>query len=73
VQRFDETIDGRTYHIEVSHVGRDRWRAHVVRRPGIPTAMMPFYGPTPAAAARLLAEWLARAHRSATRAAVAES
>lgn len=65
MHRFSETIDGRTYHIEVAKVECDRWRAHLVRLPGVPTAMMPFYGPTPDTAARLLAEWLARAHRMA--------
>ena len=65
VQRFSETIDGRTFHIEVSRVSSDRWRAHIVRAPGLPAALMPFYGPTPDAAARMLAEWLARAHRTA--------
>jgi hypothetical protein len=64
VQRFAETIEGRTYHIEVARVARDRWRAHLVRVPGVPTAMMPFYGPTPDAAAQLLTEWLTRAHRT---------
>jgi IS1 family transposase len=65
VQRITETIDGRTYHIEVSKVARDRWRAHLVRLPGIPTAMMPFYGTTPECAAQSLAEWLARVQRAA--------
>jgi hypothetical protein len=65
VQRIDETIEGRTYHIEVSRVGRDRWRAHIARAPGVPTAMMPFYGATPDEAARSLSNWLALAHRTA--------
>jgi hypothetical protein len=65
VHRISETIDGRTFHIEVSRVARDRWRAQMVRTPGVPAALMPFYGPTPDAAARMLADWLARAHRSA--------
>jgi hypothetical protein len=34
--------------------------------PGMPTAMMPFYGTTPAAAARQLADWLTLAHRRRT-------
>jgi hypothetical protein len=38
VHYSDEVIDGRTYHIEVSRVSQDRWRAHVVRTPGVPTA-----------------------------------
>jgi len=46
-------------------VSRDRWRAYIVRLPGVPTALMPFYGPTPAAAAGLLTDWLNRAHQRA--------
>jgi len=65
VQHITETIDGRTYHIEVSRIGADRWRAHLVRVPGVPAAMMPFYGATPEHAALRLAEWLAGLHRSA--------
>jgi hypothetical protein len=65
VQHITETIDGRTYHIEVSRIGADRWRAHLVRVPGVPAAMMPFYGATPEHAAQRLAEWLAGAQRSA--------
>ena len=52
VHRFEESIAGRLYQIEVKSVSADRWRAYIVRIPGIPTALMPFYGPTPAAAAR---------------------
>lgn len=62
VHRFEETIGGRPYHIEVTPVS-NRWRAQLRRGPGMPTAMMPFYGPTPDEAARLLTEWLALAHR----------
>jgi len=62
VHRFEETIGGRAYQIEVTPV-RDLWRAQLTRMPGMPTAMMPFYGATPAAAARQLADWLALAHR----------
>ena len=47
-------------------MAKDRWRAYIVRVPGVPTALMPFYGSTPAEAARLLSEWLARAHARAT-------
>ena len=59
--RFDEIIDGRAYHIEVMPVS-NRWRAQLCRTPGLPTAMMPFYGATPDEAARLLAKWLTLAH-----------
>jgi hypothetical protein len=58
---FKETINGRTYVIEVSPVARDRWRAHLARR-GPTTALMPFYGATPDDAARQLASWLTRAN-----------
>lgn len=64
--RFSETINGRPYIIEVSPVGRDRWRAQLARTPNGTTALMPFYGPTPDEAARRLAIWLTRAVRVAT-------
>jgi hypothetical protein len=63
VHQYERVIGGRTYQIEVSQIRRDRWRAHIVRLPGMPTATMPFYGPTPDEAARLLARWLSLAHR----------
>jgi hypothetical protein len=69
VHRFEECIAGRVYLIEVAAVTKDRWRAHIVRIPGVPTALMPFYGPTPAEAASLLCEWLTRAHARAVNAA----
>jgi hypothetical protein len=65
VCRFQETIGGRVYNIEASRVRDDRWRAQIARLPGTPTALMPFYGTTADEAARLLFEWLARAHRAA--------
>ena len=65
MHHLSETVEGRTFRIEVSRVARNRWRAHIVRAPGIPTAMMPFYGPTPDEAAKLLTEWLRRAHKTA--------
>ena len=61
VHRYEETIDGRAYQIEVTPVN-DRWRAQIRRTPGVPTALMPFYGPTPDEAARRLSRWLALAH-----------
>ena len=61
VHHFQETIAGRPYQIEVISV-RDRWRAQLARIPGIPTAMMPFYGSTPAEAARQLTAWLTLTH-----------
>ena len=62
VHRFEETIGGRVYRIEVTPVS-NRWRAQLQRSAGVPTAMMPFYGPSPDEAARQLAQWLALAHR----------
>jgi hypothetical protein len=61
IVRFQETINGRSYVIEVLPVGQDRWRAQIAGRPGGTTALMPFYGTTPAAAAKLLSGWLTRA------------
>ena len=61
VHRFEETIGGRAYHIEVTAVS-NRWRAQLRRMPGVPTAMMPFYGTTPDEAAGQLAKWLTLAH-----------
>jgi hypothetical protein len=60
--RFEETIGGRTYHIEVTLVS-NRWRAQISRIPGMPTALMPFYGPTPDEAARQLSQWLMLCNR----------
>jgi hypothetical protein len=71
VHRFQESIEGRPYLIEAIPVAADRWRAYIVRIPGVPTALMPFYGPTPADAARQLCDWLARAHRQAAASVVA--
>ena len=65
VHRFEESIGGRAYLIEVASVAADRWRAYIVRVPGVPTALMPFYGRTPDEAAHLLSEWLTRAHARA--------
>jgi hypothetical protein len=65
VQQFQETIYGQPYLIEVSPVAHDRWRAYIVRMPGVPTALMPFYGTTPDLAAGHLREWLTRAHERA--------
>jgi hypothetical protein len=62
VHRYEEIIGGRTYRIEVRPVS-DRWRAQLLRGPGVPSAMMPFYGHTPDEAARHLTAWLTLAHR----------
>jgi hypothetical protein len=66
VHRFEQSIAGRPYLIEVAAVTKDRWRACIVRVPGVPTALMPFYGRTPAEAAQQLSAWLARAHERAS-------
>lgn len=63
VQRIEQHINGRLYHIELSQVQRHRWRAHVVTAQGAPTALMPFYDDTAEAAAQRLAEWLTRLTR----------
>jgi len=62
IHRFEETIGGRTYEIEVTLVS-NRWRAQIRRTPGMPTALMPFYGQTPDEAARQLSKWLTLANR----------
>src|SRR6516164_10713686 len=67
VHRFEELIGGRSYLIEARPVDQDRWRAYIVRIPGVPTALMPFYGRTPAEAAKHLSDWLARAHDRASK------
>lgn len=64
IRRFEEIIGGRVYHIEAARVHDSRWRAQIVRLPGVPTALMPFYGSTPDEAAGNLREWLDRAHRA---------
>ena len=61
--RLERTIAGRSFVIEVTWVAEKRWRAHIVRIPGLPTAMMPFYGETPDEAATNLSVWLDRAHQ----------
>ena len=59
IHHYEELIAGRTYQIEVFAVSAERWRAKLARRPGMPTALMPFYGNTPEHAARELTKWLA--------------
>ena len=66
VHRFEESIAGRAYLIEVALVSPERWRADIVRIPGAPTALMPFYGRTPDEAARHLTDWLTRAYARAS-------
>ena len=63
MHRFEETINGRDYRIEVSGVGLNQWRAQIARVPGGSAALMPFYGRTPDEAAQHLIRWLSMAHR----------
>lgn len=56
--RFEQSIAGRTYVIEVQDVSPSRWRAQMARLPGMPTSLMPFYGATPEDAAAELCRWL---------------
>jgi hypothetical protein len=65
VHRYEQSIAGRPYLIEVVEVSQDRWRAYMVRVPGVPTALMPFYGVTPLDAADHLFDWLTRAYARA--------
>ena len=58
LHRFEETINGREYLIEVSSVGSNQWRAQIRRTAGGSGALMPFYGKTPGEAASLLTRWL---------------
>jgi hypothetical protein len=57
-QRFEHSIAGRNYVIEVLPVSATRWRAQIARLPGMPTSLMPFYGATAEDAARELTNWL---------------
>jgi hypothetical protein len=66
VQRFEETINGREYRIEVSAVASNRWRAQIARAPGGSRAMMPFYGHTPDEAVQHLSRWLTLNHARKT-------
>ena len=66
LHRFEKTINGRAYEIEVSAIRPDRWRAYLVTYTGGTTALMPFYGCTPSEAADLLIGFLTRAHRVAS-------
>ena len=61
--RITETINGRSFTIEVLSVDKNRWRAQILRRPGAVTALMPFYGATAAEAAAQLSQWLSRMTR----------
>ena len=65
-QRFQRAINDRRYVIETTLVDPDRWRAYLVSVPGVPTALMPFYGETPEQAAQRLTDWLTLAHTSST-------
>jgi hypothetical protein len=58
VHCYEQHIAGRTYFIEVQPVTGSRWRAQIARLPGMPMAMMPFYGSTPEEAVGELSRWL---------------
>jgi hypothetical protein len=75
VHRFDKTIGGLVYRIDVIPVSSNRWRAQLRLPPGRQTAMMPFYGVTPDEAATHLTDWLTLAHgrRAATLASAQDS
>jgi len=62
--RYQEVIGGRVYQIEAALVHANKWRAQIVRIPGMPTALMPFYGATPDEAAHQLTAWLTKAHQN---------
>lgn len=62
VQRFEQTIGGQHYVVEVRPTRGDRWRACLVRTAGVPTALMPFYGASPRDALHALVRWLSDAH-----------
>ena len=72
IHHFEETIGGRAYQIEVTLVS-NRWRAQLRRGPGVPTAMMPFYGQTPDEAAGHLWRWLSLTHQRFAAAATARA
>jgi hypothetical protein len=61
VHRFEQTINGREYHIEVSAVNATTWRAQIAKLHGGSRALMPFYGRTPDEAAQQLSRGLALA------------
>jgi hypothetical protein len=65
--RYHQTINGRSFVIEVLEVGQHRWRAQIAGPPGRTTALMPFYGATPEEAAGQLSAWLDRAGGRPTR------
>lgn len=66
--RYEETINGRAYVIEVAAISKTRWRAQIARLPGGRAALMPFYGTTAHEAASQLSGWLTRASRAQSRA-----
>lgn len=67
VRRYEEHIAGRKYLIEVRPVSDSKWRAQIARLPGMPTALMPFYGATPEQAASELSRWLALVYNGMTK------
>jgi hypothetical protein len=64
---YERNIAGRTYLIEVQAITDCRWRAQIARLPGMPMAMMPFYGSTPEEAAHELSRWLSLVYNGYTK------
>ncbi len=64
-KRFEKTIGGQRYFVEVTPALGGRWRACIARTAGAPTALMPFYGATPREALDALVRWLSHAHGAA--------
>ncbi len=62
-QRYERIIGGHVYRIEAARVHANKWRAQIVHIPGMPTALMPFYGPTPDEAAHGLTVFLMKLHQ----------
>ena len=64
-QRFEETIGGGRYTVEVTPVQGNRWSACLPRDRDVPSALMPFYGDTPREALEALVGWLSQEHGTA--------
>lgn len=62
IRRFEREIGGQIYVIEAAPIHAERWRAQIARRPGMASALMPFYGTTADDAASRLVRWLSLAH-----------
>ena len=65
LHRFEETINGRVYNIEVSEVQPDRWRAYLVLDDGWSDGADALLRQHTYRGRRLLVGWLTRAHQVA--------